>query len=273
MPELPEVETICRDLRASNIVGKTIENVIVLWEKSITNLPANQFTRQLLTTRITTITRRGKYIHLLLDSGKSLLIHLRMTGSLTLRTINQKKDHHDRIIFQFANQELVFHDPRKFGRIILTVNPQMWLEKLGIEPLGKNFTASELYRRIHSRKTRLKTLLLDQTFIAGIGNIYADESLFLAKIHPCRGGNTLSEDEVRSLHHAIQQTLTNAISNRGTSLGNGEGNFASAGQRGLYGLQLRVYRRTDQPCFVCQTPIEKIKVSQRSTHFCPHCQT
>lgn len=272
MPELPEVETVCRDLRASGIIGEKIEHVVVLWGKSIANLSAEQFCFELLHTTITSITRRGKYVHLKLNTEKSLLIHLRMTGSLTVREILQTPDTHDRILIQFTNQELAFHDPRKFGRITLTPNPQTWLDRLGPEPLHKDFTVSVLYERIYRRKARLKTLLLDQQFIAGIGNIYADETLFFAKLHPCRRGESLSKDEVLSLHHAIQITLKNAIDNRGTSLGTGDGNFASDGKAGLHGRQLQVFRRTHSPCPICQTPIEKITLNQRSTHFCPHCQ-
>jgi len=272
MPELPEVETVCRDLRTGGVIGEKIIDVLVLWEKSIADLHPDQFRAGLVNNTIISVTRRGKYIHLVLHTGTSLLIHLRMTGSLTLRDIHQTNDLHDRVIIQFTNYNLVFHDPRKFGRMILTNNPELWLDALGPEPLHDDFTAAVLYERLHHRKARLKTLLLDQKFIAGIGNIYADETLFLAKIHPCRTGESLSKEEAFALHRAIQHTLRSAITNRGTSLGTGDGNFTSKGEAGQHGRQLQVFRRTQTPCYICQTPIEKIIINQRSTHFCPHCQ-
>lgn len=272
MPELPEVETVCRDLRTGGIIGEKIKRVLVLWEKSVVDLNPDQFCTELLDNTIASITRRGKYIHMALSTGASLLIHLRMTGSLTVRKVNHTVGTHDRVLIQFDDLELVFHDPRKFGRIILTTHPNKWLDTLGPEPLQDDFTASVLYEQIHRRRARLKTLLLDQKLIAGIGNIYADEILFSAKLHPCRTGESLSKEEVFALHHAIQQTLQTAITNRGTSLGTGKGNFSSNGKSGLHGTQLQVFRRMQAPCHLCQTPIEKIMVNQRSTHFCPQCQ-
>ncbi|PKL27426.1 MAG: DNA-formamidopyrimidine glycosylase [Spirochaetae bacterium HGW-Spirochaetae-2] len=272
MPELPEVETVCRDLRSHNVVGVPIEEVSVLWERSIGSMGVDDFYAGLTHRSIEHIDRRGKYIHIHLDDRQSLLIHLRMSGSLSVRKRNSPPDIHDRIILRFASSELVFHDPRKFGRMLLTRNPAVVTDRLGPEPLSAEFTETMFYERLHRRRGRLKSILLDQSFIAGIGNIYADESLFIAGLHPCRTGADLSRDEASALLHAIRFALNQGIESRGTSLGDGEGNFASGGRTGSNGTNLHVFRRTDLPCPRCSTKIERIVVGQRSTHFCPNCQ-
>lgn len=272
MPELPEVETVCRDLRSHNVIGVPIEEVAVLWERSIGSMGVDDFSIGLIHRKIEHIDRRGKYIHFHLDDGQSLFIHLRMSGSLSVRERYSTPDAHDRIILGFETSELVFHDPRKFGRMLLTKNPAVVTDKLGPEPLSAQLTETLFYERLHRKRGRLKSILLDQSFIAGIGNIYADESLFIAGLHPCRTGEDLSRDEASTLLHAIRFALNQGIESRGTSLGDGEGNFASGGRTGSNSTNLHVFRRTDLPCPRCSTKIERIVVGQRSTHFCPNCQ-
>lgn len=272
MPELPEVETVCRDLRLHNVEGATIEEVVVLWERSIGTLGVDNFCAGLTHRTIEQIDRRGKYIHIHLDDGQSLFIHLRMSGSLSIRERCMTPDVHDRIILRFAHSELVFHDPRKFGRMLLTDNPAVVIGKLGPEPFSPQLTETTFYERLHCKRGRLKSILLDQSFIAGIGNIYADESLFIARLHPCRTGQDVSREEASILLHAIRLALSQGIENRGTSLGDGEGNFASGGKTGSNGTNLHVFRRTDLPCPRCSTTIERMIIGQRSTHFCPNCQ-
>jgi formamidopyrimidine-DNA glycosylase len=272
MPELPEVETVCRDLSSCGVLGKRIESISILWDKTIREPSTQEFSQQLCGRCITTINRRGKYIHMLIDNGTSLLVHLRMTGGFSIRNTQSRMDTHDRVVFHLGECDLVYHDTRKFGRMILTNSPQQILGKLGPEPLDPEFTAEVLHARLSNHRKMIKPLLLDQTFIAGLGNIYVDESLFLANIHPCRIANQISLQEAEKLHHSIQSALTSGINHRGTSLGAGEGNFTSNGYAGGNSLQLQVFRRTGLPCPVCTTSIERIVVGQRSTHYCPVCQ-
>ena len=272
MPELPEVETVCRDLRSSGLLEKQIDSVSILWNKTIQEPSPQEFSQQLCGRCITAINRRGKYIHMLTDNGISLLIHLRMTGGFSIRNSQSRMDTHDRVVLHLSDRDVVYHDTRKFGRMILTNSPQQILGKLGPEPLDPEFTAEVLHARLLNHRKMLKPLLLDQTFIAGLGNIYVDESLFLANLHPCRIANQVSWQEAKKLHCSIQFALTSAIDHRGTSLGTGEGNFTSNGYAGDNSMKLQVFRRTNLPCPVCTTSVQRIVVCQRSTHFCPVCQ-
>ncbi len=268
MPELPEVETTCRDLIRGQIIGERIEAVEVLWGPTLSNFTS----AELLGTTIEGLSRRGKFIVLSLSNGQTLLIHLRMTGSLRIEAKESPADPYDRVTLFFKEKKLTFRDPRKFGRMVLSATPESILDKLGVEPLSDEFTPTLLYKMLGQRSKVMKTLLLDQSFIAGIGNIYADESLFKAQINPLRRANTLTLEEAHKLHGAIVTLLEGAIVNRGTSLGDGKGNYASNGKRGENAGELKVFRKTGQPCPVCATPIERIVVAQRSTHFCPKCQ-
>ena len=268
MPELPEVETTCRDLIRGQVIGQKIETIEVLWEPTLSNFTSEE----LLNTTIEGVSRRGKFIVLPLSSGQTLLIHLRMTGSLRVEPISSLADPYDRVTFFFEDRKLAFRDPRKFGRMTLTDNPELILNKLGVEPLSDQFTPTLLHQMLGNRSRVMKTLLLDQSFIAGIGNIYADESLFKAKINPLRRANTITYEEAKELHGAIVTLLEGAIANRGTSLGDGKGNYASNGKRGENAAKLKIFRKTGEACPVCTTPIERIVVGQRATHFCPECQ-
>ncbi len=268
MPELPEVETTCRDLVSGGIVGEKIVALEVLWEPTLSNFKGED----LLNVTITEVSRRGKFILFSLSNGKTLFIHLRMTGSLRYTQKSAPNDPYDRVILLFETTKMAFRDPLKFGRMTLTVNPELITKKLGIEPLGDEFTPHRLHQMLQGRSKVIKTLLLDQSFIAGIGNIYADESLFKAQIAPLRRAETITLEEAKRLHSAIVSLLRAAIVNRGTSLGDGKGNYVSNGKRGENARELKIFRKTGAPCPICSTPIEKIVVGQRATHFCPTCQ-
>lgn len=265
MPELPEVETIVRDLLASQLVGQEIVGVAILWDKTLNSLSA----QKLLNKKILHIERRGKWIALTLAPTLYLYVHLRMTGRFS-----HKPGAADRVIFHLGNQQsLFYHDTRKFGRMIVTEKPIDVIGHLGPEPLSTAFAPQKLYAMLQTKKRALKPLLLDQTFIAGLGNIYVDEALFFARLHPQKLSHTLSLEEAQKLHAAIQHVLLRGLKTEGTSLGKGKTNYARlSGERGSHQNHLQVFRRTGQPCPTCQTPIQRIVVAQRSTHYCPHCQ-
>jgi len=169
--------------------------------------------------------------------------------------------------------ELRFHDTRKFGRLFLTQTPETVLAKIGPEPLEKSFTRKRLRHLLQGKRRQMKPLLLDQTFIAGLGNIYVDEALWSARIHPLRVSSSLTENEISALHKAIRLVLRRGLKNMGTSLGTGKGNFYSvAGRKGRNADELKVFRRNGEACPRCQALIERLNVAQRGTHICPVCQ-
>jgi formamidopyrimidine-DNA glycosylase len=220
------------------------------------------------------IRRRGKYLVFETDSEYTMLLHLRMSGHLNLESAGTPRIKHEHVIIEFNdNRQLRFHDTRKFGRIHLINDPERVLGRLGPEPLEKGFTAKVLVNRLRRHKRLLKPLLLDQAFIAGLGNIYVDEALWDAQLHPNRIAATLSMNEIKALHRAIPKVLKRGLKNLGTSLGTGKTNFYSvARNRGRNKDELKVFRRTDLPCPRCKTAIERIIVGQRSTHICSECQ-
>ncbi len=274
MPELPEVETIARDLKAAGIVGKTLAGARVFWARSIATPSAAEFCRTIRRRTVAGVRRRGKFLVLDLVGGGNLLVHLRMSGRLHWAPRGARRERHEHAVLYFADgSELRFHDPRKFGRIYLTPEAGILLGRLGPEPLDPAFTAEELHARLKSRRRQLKPLLLDQRFIAGVGNIYADEALWEARLHPQRISDSLSPREAAALHGAIRRVLRRGIRNLGTSLGAGKANFYSVGRRrGRNRDELKVFRRTGEPCPACGTAIRRIIVGQRSTHLCPRCQ-
>lgn len=270
MPELPEVETVCRYLREGRpdqppVIGRTIRNVEINWERSIAFPDADIFRRKIVGQKISQIGRRGKYLILKLDSD-TLLVHLRMSGDLYVRQPHMPDGPYDRVVFLLDQElKLVFEDSRKFGRIWLVDNPAEVVGNLGPEPLGEEFTPSSLYTLLQSRHRQLKPLLLDQSFIAGLGNIYTDEALHAARLHPLTLSDTLRPEDAERLWAAIRQALQAAIRRNGTSI-----DWIYRG--GDYQKYLRVYQRTGDPCPNCGTPIERIVVGQRGTHICPTCQ-
>lgn len=274
MPELPEVETVVRDLAACGLAGLRIAGARVLWPKTIATPAPPQFVRKIRGLEILGLSRRGKFVGIPLSGGLTLLIHLRMTGRLEAGPPRARPSarRHDRVVFALSDgRELRFADPRKFGRVWLTRNPAAVLGRLGPEPLG--LTAAPFAAGVAARSRQLKPLLLDQHFIAGIGNIYADEALWTAQLHPRRKADSLARSEATALLRAIKLVLQRGIRNLGTTLGAGTTHFARPrGARGRNQEQLAAYGQTGQPCPRCGTIIERILVGQRATHVCPQCQ-
>ena len=274
MPELPEVQTIVNDLIAANLIGLKISGAKLFWPRSIAEPTPRSFCRHIKGRRLNAIRRRGKYLVFELSAGYTLLLHLRMSGRLHLVPAESPRIKHEHVILNLDDgRQLRFHDPRKFGRFNLVKNPEKILARLGPEPLSPGFTANVLRGLLKTRKRMLKPLLLDQNVIAGLGNIYVDESLWEARLHPCRLASNLSNPEIKALRLAIPRVLKKGLRNLGTSLGTGETNFYSvASRRGRNKDQLNVFRRTDRPCPRCKAKVERIIVGQRSTHICPKCQ-
>lgn len=270
MPELPEVETIKNEL-LPHIVGRRITGVTLFWEGIVRQPSVQEFYSRLIGQRITNVARRGKYLILGLTSGEVLIIHLKMTGSLLLKPASAEPSKFTRAILHLDKEtQLHFHDPRKLGVMWLVEDKNTIVGKLGPEPLEAGFTPQVLLKRLNNRTAPIKALLCDQTFIAGIGNMYADEALFAARIHPLRLGKTLSQDEVKCLHDSIQQVLSSAIDNKGASV---DTYLRPNGKVGTAHFQFRVaHYLSGRLCPVCGDPIERIVVRNRGTYFCPRCQ-
>jgi formamidopyrimidine-DNA glycosylase len=271
MPELPEVETVARELRPL-LQGREFASASVLWPRTIAAPEPESFATRLAGQRVIDISRRGKYIMMALASGETLIVHLRMTGRLSVVPPGSPEldaTHVRAILYLTGGEALIFNDARKFGRIWLVSDADSVVGKLGPEPLAWDFTPELLAARLRSRRSSLKASLLDQTLIAGVGNIYADEALHLAGLHPLRTGDSLSDEEAARLHAAIRRVLADAIGVRGTTLRDYRPPY---GMEGAYQERLQVYQQTDRPCPRCGAPIRRIRVTQRSTHFCPRCQ-
>jgi len=275
MPELPEVETIVRKLKRGEAmerglpaypspIGHVVISVWTDWPRAA--FPsAEAITQGLPGRRIESIGRRGKYVVIALSPGH-LLIHLKMSGRLEVVTTGTPRDKHVHYVFALDNgYELRFNDARKFGRVYLVDDTEQVTGALGPEPLDAAFTLRTFRQMMRRKSGALKPLLLDQTFIAGIGNIYADEALWRAKLHPLRAANSLGSDQVAALYRGIRQALSDGIRHEGTAIDwvYPEGNYQD---------HLRVYGRTGQPCRRCRALIQRIVVGQRGTHFCPRCQ-
>lgn len=269
MPELPEVETIKNDLRPV-LAGRTIVGAIVDWDGCVDRPSVEEFLRQVVGRRIEDVQRRGKFLIFALSGGKSLLVHLRMTGQLLVEKAATPRQTHTRLSFALDDgYELRFVNMRKFGRMYLVDDPQEVLAGLGPEPLDEHFGAKEFCALCSTRRGLIKPLLLNQRFIAGLGNIYADEALFQARIDPRRRANTLTEGELARLHHAIRKVLGQGIEDGGTSLTD---YVRPDGGPGSHQEQLLVFRRAEEPCPRCGTKIERIVVGGRGTFVCPCCQ-
>lgn len=274
MPELPEVETVVRDLYTAGLVGRTIRAVTLRWHRTLDRPSIEEARMRLVGESIVGLGRRGKYILIHLSGGETLIVHLRMTGQLDVQPADTPLDPHHHIILTLDDgNELRFRDTRKFGRFYLVADPTDIIGALGPEPIDHDFTLETLKERLANRHRQLKPLLLDQTFVAGLGNIYVDEALWRAKLHPERLSDSLSEEELEALYEAMRTVLEIGIRNAGTSLGEGSTNYLSvAGRRGGNKENLRVFRRTGLPCPRCGTPIQRLVVGQRATHICPVCQ-
>jgi formamidopyrimidine-DNA glycosylase len=270
MPELPEVETVVRYINP-NIVGKIIEGVEPQnnYDKVLATHGPKQFNELVKNKSIVDVTRRGKYIVIHLESG-FIMIHLRMTGRLLLKLSEEDKPRHNTAIINFTDgTSLYFKDYRKFGRVYYYDSMAYIDNKLGVEPLSKNFTKDWLYKNLQKSKRQLKPLLLDQGFIAGLGNIYVDEALWFAKLHPQQIGSSVNLKKANVLHGAIQKLLQTAIDNQGTTIINF---YFGEGKKGNFREQLQVFGRQDKNCPRCESVIKKIRVAQRGTHLCPRCQ-
>lgn len=270
MPELPEVEYVARQLREA-LVGARITRVEVLWPRAVSRMSPDEFMARLADRRVLAVGRRAKYLLLTLDSGETLVIHRRMSGNLRLARADETIPY-TRVVFILSNgRRLVFTDPRKFGRMTLAAPEELpaLFGRLGPEPLDGDFTPDVLAERLRGRLRPIKATLLDQSVVAGLGNIYADEALFRARIHPLRPAASFTPDEIVALHAGIQAALRTGIEHGGTTFGRHRDLYNAPGSNLEH---VEVYRRTGQPCPRCGTPIVRIRVAQRSAHFCPECQ-
>lgn len=270
MPELPEVESIRNKFRLGSadnpsLLGNTIRGTELLWPRTLEAPTPHEFSRRIVGQKIAAIGRRGKYLLFHLDDD-TLVIHLRMSGDLFYEPVTAPMKRHHRLVLILDDEHrLAFNDARKFGRIWLVENPAAMLERLGPEPFDETLTAADFHQRLQRHRRQIKPLLLDQGFLAGVGNIYADESLHLAKIHPLRRSHTLLLKEAQCLLTSLRAVLNEGIRRNGASI-----DWVYRG--GDYQNQFQVYQRTGEACFRCQTPIARIVVGQRGTHFCPRCQ-
>ena len=269
MPELPEVETVARSLRPQ-LIGRKITGVKNSWSRHIDRPDYSEFVDRARDRTITGVSRRGKFLLFSLDNVDSLIIHLRMSGHLAVTSPEIPVDKHTHTLFELDNgQELRFRDTRKFGRVYLVTDLDDVVGNLGPEPLEDEFTAEILAEILRGKRRVLKPFLLDQTMIAGIGNIYADEALFYAGLHPRRRTDTLDAQDIKKLHEGIQHVLRLGIKREGASI---DTYLKPDGQKGNMQEDVMVFRRTGLPCFNCGGPIQRIVLGGRSTHFCEHCQ-
>jgi formamidopyrimidine-DNA glycosylase len=260
MPELPEVETVVRSV-AAHLAGRRIVSASFT-SRFVTPGNRTKLTQRLAGRRIESVTRRGKFILIALDQG-TLTVHLGMTGKLL---VEGEAGEHTHGVFNLDDGLLLYHDPRQFGRIEWSPGQPPRVARLGPEPL--EIGLDEFRTRLR-RKARIKALLLNQAFLAGLGNIYADESLFAAGIHPLAVADRLSAVRAKKLYDAIRGILTHAIQLGGSSISD----YVNArGERGWFQMEHRAYGREGEPCANCGRPIRKILVAQRGTHYCPHCQ-
>src|SRR5579859_3956972 len=273
MPELPEVETIVNDLRP-HLVGRTIVSCDVLFPTMVRHPEPELFIDSVAGMRIESVGRRGKFIFIGLEGKLLLVVHLGMTGQLRLVGPATPLQNHTHVVFRLDDgHDLRYTDPRRFGRLLLGTEEDLLLSKkmpkLGPEPIDPEFLAEELYRRLHKRRAALKAVLLDQAAIAGVGNIYADESLHRAGLRPDRVAGTVSKKKAQLLHESLRESLRTAIENRGSSVDT----YRDAwGEIGGQQEKLLVYGRAGEPCFNCGRPLSMIRIAGRSTVFCRHCQ-
>ena len=262
MPELPEVETVTRSI--APLIGRRIVSAEFRNLRILRGGDPDRMAARLAGRRIAAVNRYGKFIVVSLKDGGFLLIHLGMTGRLLL---GGERGKHTHVILTLDRGVLLFDDSRQFGSFQLSEDFPARVARLGPEPLEIPF--EEFRRALKRRKSRIKALLLNQTFLRGIGNIYADEALFRAGIHPLALASRLRQDRARKLYDAIVLILTEAIAAGGSSISD----YVDAeGRKGFFQFQHRVYQRTGEPCNTCGTPIRRVLVSQRSSHFCPKCQ-
>ena len=273
MPELPEVETIAADLRP-HLVGRTVIRCELLFPTIVRHPEPEVFVDSVVGQQITSIGRRGKYILIRLVDDLVLVVHLGMSGQLRLVDASTPLAAHTHAVFDLDDgRQLRYVDPRRFGRLLLGTEAALREAKamppLGPEPIDPGFGADDMYQRFRRRKAKLKAILLDQSTIAGVGNIYADESLHRARLRPDRIAGSLSKKSVRRLHESLRESLLVAIQNRGSSVDT----YRDAwGEFGEQQEKLLVYGRAGQPCFTCGRPLSLVRIAGRSSVFCRHCQ-
>ena len=270
MPELPEVETIANGLRQGgfgcpSILNRRIEGVRLFWERTLATPSPEEFYRRVVGQTITAVGRRGKYLLLTLMPD-SLIFHLRMSGDLILEPVDAPIPLHHRLLLDLQGGiRLAFNDTRKFGRAWLVLDPGQVLNGLGPEPFDPVLTPVVFHDNLLRSHRQLKPLLLNQAFLAGLGNIYTDEALFLARLHPLTSSRDLSPLQAEVLLASIRQVLQEGIQHHGASI-----DWVYRG--GDFQNHFRVYQRTGQPCQICSTPVQRTVVGQRATHYCPNCQ-
>ena len=269
MPELPEVETIKNDLLPV-IAGHRFVGVELLWERTLNCPLPDEFRCRLAGQSISDIGRRGKYLLFRLDSGDVLIFHMRMTGVLSLRDPAGVPEKHTRAVFRLDNgKALFFNDVRKLGKIWLVDDEDTVIGMLGPEPLSTVFTPQVMAQRLVRRSVPIKALLCDQSFLAGVGNMYADEALFDARIHPLRQANGLSFEEVNLLYLSVRKVLESAIVYGGATVSD---YLRPGGIMGEAQTLFKVAHHLGKPCTVCGTPIERIRLRGRGSYYCPKCQ-
>lgn len=275
MPELPEVETVRRDLE-QRVIGRRITSCEILPDapRLVQLLTPREFCRQLTGRTIAGLRRRGKYLIIDLDDGRAWVVHRRMSGNILYRTPSDPPDAWTRARFALDDgHELRWTDLRKFGTMWLVEDATMVLEALGPEPLDAAFTPQVLRERAGKRGAPIKSVLLDQTVLAGMGNLYTDEALHHAGIHPLRPANKLSADDYARLHAGILEALRMGIEGRGSSLGTTLRDHVNVdGDPGRNQETVRAYGREGEPCYACGSAMRRIKVGGRSSVFCPKCQ-
>lgn len=273
MPELPEVETVKRSL-AEHLMGQRIQDVLVNQEIVIKTPGIDEFKEKIIGKTITGMDRRGKYLIIGLSQGWKMIVHLRMTGQLVYVEKNSPLRKHTHVVFGLENErELRFTDQRRFGRIWLVEDDRLsgvsGLCSLGPEPLEDAFCREGLEEQLSRRKTKIKSFLLDQKYIAGIGNIYADEILYRSGIHPERTADSLVREEITCLYQAVRNTLGEAVEHRGTSFSD---YVDGRGEKGSHQNHLHVYQQVGKKCPRCGALIGRLKVGSRSAYHCPGCQ-
>ena len=273
MPELPEVETVRRNL--NDLLQNVVIRDVVLGDFTgcIAYPSPDEFVERLRGQRIVSAGRRGKNLLIQLQSGDAITVHLRMTGSLEVTRADLPAGKHHHLTFVLdGDRELRFSDTRKFGRLRLLTPDETsdFLSAIGPEPIDLDMTPDRFFDLVQSRSRAIKPLLMDQAFLSGVGNIYADEALWAAKIHPLRAANSLTRDEASRLLGALQAVLTRAIDRGGTTIRDYRNGLGEPGGNQEY---LRIYQLNEgDPCPRCGTEILRIVVAQRGTRFCPHCQ-
>jgi len=270
MPELPEVETTCRGIEP-HIKNQKITNVIIRQPKLRWPIP-NVITDLLIDDRVTKVRRRAKYLLLVTQKG-TLIIHLGMSGSLRILPSNTLAGAHDHFDLVMGDTCLRLRDPRRFGAVLWTdvdINEHKLIRDLGPEPLSKEFDIDYIFKKSRKRNLPVKTFIMNAHNVVGVGNIYASESLYMAGINPKRKAGSISKKRYAKLVDAIKEVLAKSIKQGGTTLKD----FSSAdGKPGYFAQLLQVYDRQGEACFKCDAPIQQIKIGQRSSYYCPRCQT